>query len=204
MSSGAVKLFTFLQEADFYQRMHWDAVNLLEEGWGKLWLDVGCGPGLLTRMASDRGYVAQGIDYDLDMVEAAQNMAIKLNNNSIYESLDVHSLNRIGRSYDVESASSLLVLMPDPFFLLRQLMDIIKPGGVLLIIEASSQMNKRRALIKVLSGKLGSRAYMLQLWASVRSGNTLSDQVFNQPGLFSTKHALLDGLVNAWLIKKTL
>ena len=71
----AATLFTWLQGADFYRDLHRQAVDSLPEGNGKRWIDIGCGPGLVTRLAVARGYAATGIDTSAGMVKAARRLA---------------------------------------------------------------------------------------------------------------------------------
>ena len=71
MSFIAAKLFDWLQGADFYHAAHRAAVEHLPPGDGKLWVDVGCGPGLVARLAAARGYRAIGVDRDRHMIAAA-------------------------------------------------------------------------------------------------------------------------------------
>ena len=52
MSMAAAALFAWVQSAPGYRRVHDDAVGLLGPGDGRAWLDAGCGPGLVTRLAA--------------------------------------------------------------------------------------------------------------------------------------------------------
>jgi 2-polyprenyl-3-methyl-5-hydroxy-6-metoxy-1,4-benzoquinol methylase len=67
-------LFVWLQGAGFYRDVHQQAVDILPQGNGKTWLDVGCGPGLVARQAAARGYDATGVDADGNMVRAAKRL----------------------------------------------------------------------------------------------------------------------------------
>ena len=53
--------FTWVQSAQFYVDLHTQAIELLPTGDGKSWLDVGCGPGLVARLARSRGYDVLGL-----------------------------------------------------------------------------------------------------------------------------------------------
>jgi SAM-dependent methyltransferase len=202
MSRPAVALFSWLQDADFYRDMHATAADLLPSGARRLWLDIGCGPGLLARIAAEKGYAARGVDPDAGMIEQARRLATARQMAVTFDVANIQSAIEARERFDVVSASSLLVVLPDPAKALRQLISLTKPNGVVLIIEASKQMSRRRALSLALFGGLGRRSYMLPLWAMARSGRTLPDSTFELPDLHVRRHLLLGGLADAWLLAK--
>lgn len=202
MSASAARLFAWLQDAQFYRDMHVDAVTSMANGDGRAWLDIGCGPGLLTRIAANKGYAARGIDRDPDMIAVARRLSIERRIAAEFAISDLETESARGQSYDVVSASSLLVVLPDPQAALRHLIALTKPGGSVLVIEASNEMTRLNAFTKLVAGKLGHRGYMLQLWAMFRSGRTLSAQIFNQSGLRATHRPLLGGMANVWIVER--
>jgi len=202
MSATAARLFTWVQDAQFYRDMHLAAAGTLPDGDRRTWLDVGCGPGILTRIAADKGYAARGIDRDPDMIEAARRLGRERNRPAEFEVSDIEAASTRGELYDVVSASSLLVVLPNPAAALRQLAALTKPRGSVLIIEAARELTRMRAFSRILSGKLGRRAYMLQVWATFRSGRVLPEAIFDQPGLRATHRPLLGGLANAWTVER--
>ncbi len=197
MSIVGAHLFSWLHGADFYRQMHFDAAKLMAHGSNQTWLDVGCGPGILAHIAADRGYKVRGIDRNPAMIDAARRAACKRRNRAAFEVADIENVCRSGERYDVVSASSLLVVLPDPAAALKQLRALTNPGGKVLVIEAAREMTRMRAFSMVVSGGLGRRAYMLQLWAMLRGGRTLDEAVFDQPGLAVKHYPLLGGLVRA-------
>lgn len=194
-------LFTWLQDADFYRGFHAAGADLMGSGCGRSWLDVGSGPGLLSRLAAARGYVARGIDRDPQMTAAAMRLATERGVDVAFACADIETELTRGKRYDVVSASSLVVVTADPGKTLAQLEALTAPGGRLLIIEATPLMTRWRALKMVLTGKLGERGYMLLPWAMGRSGRALPDSLFERPSRPVTRHPLLAGLVNAWIIE---
>jgi 2-polyprenyl-3-methyl-5-hydroxy-6-metoxy-1,4-benzoquinol methylase len=203
MSAGAARLFAWLQDAQFYVDMHLDAVTGMANGDSRAWLDIGCGPGLLTRIAADKGYATRGVDRDPDMIEVARRLSIERRIPAEFAISDLETESARGGSYDIVSASSLLVVLPAPQAALHRLIGLTKPGGSVLAIEASNEMTRLNALTKIVAGKLGHRGYMLQVWAMFRSGRALSAETFNQPGLCATHRPLLGGMANAWVIKRS-
>lgn len=198
---AAVGVFDWLQGACFYRAMHHAASDLLPDGEGCTWLDAGCGPGLLTRIAARKGYRATGIDRDPSMVARAGMLARKRGSTAEYRVSDLSDPHLSAGGYDVVSASSLLVVASDPVAMLGRLVALAKPGGRVLIIEAAPGMSRRLAFKAVFSGGLGPRSYMLLAWAAMRAGRTLPEAVFHQAGRRARCFPLLGGLVHAWLIE---
>lgn len=195
MSSAAAKLFSRLQKAEFYRKLHVDALSLAGERQGGNWLDIGCGPGLWAALAAAAGYGATGIDRDGDMIAAARHR--HADSPARFEVGDIASTLAAEKRFDIVSASSLVVVTPQPAATLRQLLQLLAPGGVLLLIEASPAMSRAKALAMILSGSIGSGAMMLQAWAMARSGSALPDSLFYDEGWTTTKHPMLAGMVNA-------
>ena len=202
MSGVAARLFSRLQDAVFYRRLHEDAASLLGAGGGRTWLDVGCGPGLLTRIAAGAGYEALGIDRDAAMIDAARRVAGSCGVAARFEQADLATLAGCEERFDVVSASSLLVVVPDPAAALRDLMDLTKPGGAVLIVEAAEAMSLARAGGLLFRGELGRGGVMAVIWASVRSGRTLDRTIFDQPDLLAVRRPLISGLVEAIIVRR--
>jgi ubiquinone/menaquinone biosynthesis C-methylase UbiE len=201
MGALAAHFFRYIQDADFYRELHREAVELLPPGKGKAWFDVGCGPGLVARLAQDHGYAAVGYDVDDDMIRLARRQSCGKAGPQ-FQKVGLEDLaKRYGRA-DVVSAASLLSVLRDREAAFSQLMDIVAPGGTLLIIETSERMASRGALASSLKSRAeGKRAWVLRLWAHVRRGNTAVDvEALCRPGCTVTRHELLDGLVNAWIV----
>jgi 2-polyprenyl-3-methyl-5-hydroxy-6-metoxy-1,4-benzoquinol methylase len=198
MTTFAVRLFSLLQSAEFYSELHVAAAELMVAAEGRSWLDVGCGPGLLTRIAAGNGFVARGVDRDADMIDAARKLA-ETDRRATFATSDIAGLVQAGERFDVVSASSLVVVTPNPSATLRALRGLVKPHGRLLVIEASPDMSRSRALRALLLGSLGKRGFMLLPWALARSGRALPDEFFRELTPAPWRHRLLGGMVNAWI-----
>lgn len=199
---GAV-LFTWLQGAPFYRELHKAAVDRLPPGQGKTWLDVGCGPGLVARLAAARGYTATGIDADPAMIKAARRLAQRLGSNVVFEVGELAGL--VDRKADVVSAASLLAVVDDKKGALRQLWNGVRPQGHLLIIEPTQEMNPANAAKLIAAGLPRKRIQGLRLWARVRANRATDPAVFDSiaaQNQFSL--ALLGGMVRAWFFEKAL
>ena len=200
MSWLSARLFTWIQGAAFYTDVHTEAVRTLPEGHGRRWLDVGCGPGLVARLASEHGYDAVGIDRDPSMVHAARRRTRGARCR--------FELGELGRgaaerwSADVVSAASLLIVLPEPRAGLAQLWEWVRPGGTLLVVETTEHMTPERARTIAPHTRAGRRA-ALSLWARARSGRAVDPALFDViHARARSDHALLHGLVRAWTFEK--
>jgi len=194
-------LFTWLQGADFYHDLHKQAVDLLPPGNGNTWLDVGSGPGLVSRLAAQKGYQVTGIDTDASTIQAARLIAGGQGLSINFKVGDVFNLPP--ESVEVVSAASLLAVLSDRQKGLKSLWSAVRPGGSLLIIEPTAQMTPENAEKLIKNGLAKKRVQGLRMWASARQGNTLNPAIFESFGTERVKFTpLLHGLVGAWVISK--
>lgn len=201
MGYSSSQLFAWLQGADFYRGLHLEAVAELPSGVGKRWVDVGCGPGLLTRLAAGKGYDAVGIDMDPAMVREAQKIARREKSAAVFEVDDVFKLPP--QSADVVSASSLLATLDEKADGFRALLTAVRPGGSLLIIEPTDRMSVSSAEELIRSGLPNGRIAGLRMWARAREGHAVDPSLFRDAdGHSVVSTPLLGGLVGSWLITK--
>jgi ubiquinone/menaquinone biosynthesis C-methylase UbiE len=202
MGSLSARFFDYIQEADFYRDLHREAVALLPAGAGQTWFDIGCGPGLVARLAHARGYDAVGFDLDADVIRLARKRSTAAQGVRYVES-GLHDLVVRHGQAEVVSAASLLSVLPDQRAALAQLLDAVTPGGTLLVVETSQMMSSAPAGFRHSSFAMGRRAWVLQLWAHIRRGGVAVDVEPLCPRECTVQcHALLGGLVNAWLVRR--
>lgn len=199
----AAQIFTHLQSADFYQQLHAQAVAQVGPGLkNQRWLDLGCGPGLVTRLAAAQGYQALGIDNNAAMIRAAMNHAQRTKSSAQFQLGNLDSLK--DQQVEVVSAASFLAVMPQPEQVLAQLWQAVQPAGKLLIIEPTELMQITQAHQLIKQGRVGGQGqYWLYLWARARQGRAVDAQMYQaiQPrSIQQTK--LLHGLVDSWLLTK--
>ncbi len=205
MGYFSARLFTWLQDAEFYRALHHRAVTLLPPGPGRVWLDVGCGPGLVTRLAAAAGYDAIGVDADAQMIRAARRLAQRFDSPVRFLQQRFGDPDASVASAEVVSASSFLAVVDDVPQALTQLWQAVRPGGQLLIIEPLPGMTLARANRVIRRGTVrGKGIHGLRLWAAVRQGS-----IRDHNALLQTMHAgrvqfvpLLDDMLGAWLIRK--
>ncbi|RDI74379.1 Methyltransferase domain-containing protein [Gaiella occulta] len=204
MGTIATRLFTSVQGAGFYHDHLRDAVALLPPGEGLTLIDIGCGPGLLTRLAEAHGYRATGIDADASMIAAATRIAHREHSAATFARLDAHAAPAQFAPTDVVAAASLLAVVADRPATLDALWRCVAPGGLLLIVEATEHMTIREARRLLADGLPGRRRHLLTVWASGREGRTVDPRIYDDlPDVAERRvEPLLHGLVGAWLIGK--
>lgn len=133
------------------------------------------------------------------MVAAAQREAARRKSTARFEVGDTGSVAAGGRLFDVVSAASLLIVLPDAAAGLRELWAGVRPGGSLLVVETTPRLTPRnaRALLP------NERHPALLLWARVRNGRAVDERVFRDLGTPQIRTIpLLEGLVAAWVLEK--
>lgn len=200
MGYRSAAFFCWVQGAPFYIGLHRQAVELLPAGDGKSWLDVGCGPGLLARLAHSRGYRVLGLDPDPAMIRLARHNA-RRDAGCRFTIGDLQQASNRHRA-DVVSAASLLFVLPDPAAALHQLWRCVRPRGRLLVLETTGLMTPAGAQ-RISHTVRPGRRLALHLWAHARRGRAVAAQVFESlPTQSAACTPLLGGLVHAWTFAK--
>jgi SAM-dependent methyltransferase len=196
-SCMSASLFEWLQGAAFYRALHEAAVELIPRPQANArWIDLGCGPGGLTRAAAAKGYNALGVDRSPQMIATAKRIAARERSQAQFETAE---LGAVSGSYEVVSAASLLAVLPDPATALEDLWALVAPSGALLVIEPTERMSFGNALASYPRIVRGRRPALL-LWGRARQGRSVMQRVdaFAPPDLARRhKELLVDGLVAA-------
>ncbi len=164
-------------------------------------MDVGCGPGLVARMAAEKGYQVTGIDSDPLMIQSAKRIAKRQGLSIDFKTGDVFNLPI--KSADVVSAASLLAVLENKASGLNSLWKCVRSGGTLFIIEPTNRMTIENANQLVKNGLPRKRINGLRMWATARQGITVNPAIYETLGAKKVEFTLLlDGLVGAWVIQK--
>lgn len=120
---------------------------------GTRFLDIGCGTGVLTRLAASivgpRGE-ARGIDAAADMLRIAQQAARAARSSAKFEPAAVEDLPFADRTFDVAVLSLVLLYLPSDLkrIGLREAWRILEPGGRLVVVDLDRPRNRlARALL---------------------------------------------------------
>jgi ubiquinone/menaquinone biosynthesis C-methylase UbiE len=194
---NGARFFEWLQAADFYRRLHAEAVAQVP-GAGGRWLDVGCGAGLVAGLAAARGFEVTGCDTSAAMVAVAR----EVTPHARFEQCSLEGLVARGATAEVVSAASLVLLLASPAEGLASLWKLVAPGGRLLVVETTSALRFSSALRHA----RGRADAGLVLWGLARGGRTVAPvlDAFSPPGLATVaRYPLCAGLVGAWLFTRS-
>jgi SAM-dependent methyltransferase len=197
----SARFFAYVQGADFYASMLCEAAALLPPGDDRTLLDVGCGPGAMTRLAAARGYQAIGLDHDRAMVARARRLAQRERSTAKFALGDLRT---VTDQADVVIAASLLASTDDPSLALDHLWRTVAPGGSLLVIEATEAMTTGHARRVLATSLRGRRRHLLLVWAHARQGTTIDPALLEElPAVAhrADRHPL-DGMVIAARLDK--
>jgi SAM-dependent methyltransferase len=99
-------------------------------------LDPGCGTGTLSVLLAEQGYAVRGCDYSPAMVNAAREKAARAGVHDVgFVVADAARPPYATGSCDVVLVRHLLWAMPDPDDAVARWVDLLRPGGRLLLVE---------------------------------------------------------------------
>jgi ubiquinone/menaquinone biosynthesis C-methylase UbiE len=96
---------------------------------GQTLVEIGSGTGHWSAHFAGRGYRVTGVDISHEMVDVARSKLIK---NAVFMVADAISTGFDDDSFDIAAAIALLEFLPDPESALREMVRIVKPGGLLI------------------------------------------------------------------------
>lgn len=169
--------FLRVQAAPFWVRMHQEFADLIGPGTGQA-IDVGCGPGLLCRLLTAKGWSVIGFDRQPDMVEAASRSAGSLHSVAVG---DISALPIGSKSAELVTCTNLLFFLPDAQSAVIELARVCKTGGRVAVLNPATGLTRRSALALALEHRLPeSEAELLANWGYLAERNGVFDESFMQ------------------------
>jgi ubiquinone/menaquinone biosynthesis C-methylase UbiE len=108
-------------------------------------LDVGCGTGFLALRMAELGHTAVGIDLSEEMLAVAQRKAAGVGLPVTFRLGDAETPPHDGAPYDVILERHVIWTLPQPREAVRAWKALLKPGGLLVLIEGIFGMSDRTA-----------------------------------------------------------
>jgi SAM-dependent methyltransferase len=139
--------------------------------------DLGCGTGTLSLLLADEGHTVDGVDFSPEMVRRAEAKAGGHPRVRFVEA-DAFAPPLDPATYDVVLCRHVLWAMPDPAAALRRWVDLLAPGGRLVLVEgrwfngAGLSAAETVALVEA----LGRRAELRRLPEAVYWGREITDE----------------------------
>ncbi|HEY6932819.1 MAG TPA: class I SAM-dependent methyltransferase [Marmoricola sp.] len=96
-------------------------------------VDLGCGTGTLVRLLTEEGYRVDGLDFSAEMVRRAR---VKVPE-APFVVADAAAPALRPHAYDVVLSRHVLWAMPDPAEAFSRWVQLLAPGGVVVLIEGS-------------------------------------------------------------------
>jgi 2-polyprenyl-3-methyl-5-hydroxy-6-metoxy-1,4-benzoquinol methylase len=98
-------------------------------------LDIGCGTGSLSLVLAELGWQVTGIDLSPDMIARAQGKATAAGHDIQFQVMDAAFPQLDSQQFDVVLCRHILWALPEIDKVLRRWVNLLKPGGRLMLIE---------------------------------------------------------------------
>lgn len=145
-------------------RRAWRALLLPLLAWSpQAVADLGCGTGTLSVLLAEAGHHVYGLDFSPEMVRLAREKASALGLPAQFVEGDAADPPLSARSFDVVLSRHVLWALPDPAAALRNWQRLLRPGGLLVLVEgywstgAGLTADQCTALVEPLGGQVELR-----------------------------------------------
>lgn len=100
-------------------------------------LDLGCGSGFITLVLASLGFETASVDFSPSMVEQARATFEKAGVSSDVRVADIQNLGYPDASFDAVAMRNVTWIVPDVSAVYREALRVLKPGGVLINVDAA-------------------------------------------------------------------
>ncbi|WP_078430675.1 class I SAM-dependent methyltransferase [Alkalihalobacterium alkalinitrilicum] len=114
---------------------------------GKKVLDVGCGTGRLLLRGVDEASQVVGVDLSEGMIQAAIELYNEKskNNKASFQVGDAYHLPFTENEFDLVLSTCVLFLLPEPDKGMKEMIRVVKDGGMIVTLNPSEHMNQLAA-----------------------------------------------------------
>lgn len=211
MVNTAVDFFDKIGQTEWHRNLQRTLVHWIGIGQQHTVLDIGCGAGHFVIQVAGRAESVIGVDASEEMVcRATLNLSDYHVDNATIVHARAQDLPFATESCDIVTCLHLLFMFPDPSSLLEEMLRVCKPGGQVILVDPSRNLNpwsvqtfchenrlydfERDSLLSL--GKAAAR-YALPKERSVL-------EALRQLGIEPSEQTqVLDGLLSCWRIEKT-
>jgi SAM-dependent methyltransferase len=107
-------------------------------------LDAGCGPGLVSEALLAAGHRVVGVDLSEVMIERARRRCLAFGDRAVFLRQSVFDP-LPGGPFDAAVSRFVLHHVPDPGAFLRRQVEVLRPGGVLVVCDHTTDPDPRAA-----------------------------------------------------------
>jgi SAM-dependent methyltransferase len=111
---------------------------------GRRVLDAGCGPGLVSEAFLEAGHSVLGVDLSPEMVRRARVRCARFGPRARFENLSLHD-QVPGAPFDAAVSRYVLHHVNNPLAFVRRQVELIGPGGVVLLYDHTTDPDPARA-----------------------------------------------------------
>ena len=106
--------------------------------------DAGCGPGLVSEAFLGAGHTVYGVDLSAEMIRRARVRCARFGTRAAFEQLSLHDPVP-GTPFDAAVSRYVLHHVLDPQAFIRRQVDLLRPGGVLVLSDHTTDPDPIRA-----------------------------------------------------------
>ncbi len=163
MIGNAPALFDRLYRFDWYSDPLRDWAGSLDIHPDMQVLDLGCGPGNLTRELAAGGVLITGVDRSDAMIKRAK----RRQSHAQFKVDNAMDMAMAAASFDVVLSASLINVVPDPPALLSEMARVLRGRGQASVLFPTPQFDLHHAEQIITTRRLGPfAAGLIRLWAS--------------------------------------